>query len=192
MARSPLILIQCCAADRGNGRQLAARMTWLREWGHLVNAKFVLGAGNDCIEDDEIIFPSVRDDYFGTPWKTQGSMRWALDGGHDYAFICTVDTWINVPNLLETNWHRADYIGSRVTIGGLVGHAAGGNGYWVSERAMYAVATAGPVETWDDVWVSDTLKASRITLEDDASYGNGAFTLHAKTAAVMRAYHDAR
>jgi hypothetical protein len=185
MARTPLILVQSCFADRVGGRQQAARETWLHRWRHWVQAYFVLGVSADIgIQGDELLL-DARDDYYGTPFKTQAALKWVLRNDYRRVFHCAVVTWVNVPALLAADCWRSEYIGHRCAESD-GGHASGGNGYWIGGNAMAIVAQADPVPTYEDLWVGTVLRQSGITCEHDPDYGNGNITTHTFTAEGMR------
>jgi hypothetical protein len=137
-----------------NPRIQAVRDTWFKDiepFAHHVEAKFFYGAGSAIDSPDSVVLP-VPDDYEHLPHKTQAICRWALQNGFDYVFKCDDDTAVYVQRLvLESLMHPCmDYAGFLHNE-----TCTGGPGYFLSKRAMRAVAQAGTPDIWaEDVWVS--------------------------------------
>ena len=167
----PIILVMSCARDRANGRQQAAEETWMRSWGWIVPHRFVLG--RDCAGIGlpwELIVPAP-DDYNGVVDKFQMARGWALTGGYTHIFHACIDTWINVPKLMVSDFEKHDYTGYRCD----EGHGSGGMGYWLSAKAARAVMVAqAPPGVYEDLWVGAVLRDAGIPLFEDRRYSSPA------------------
>jgi hypothetical protein len=161
-----LIEIVSCAKDRP--KQVAPRETWVKEWGHLVDYKFLLGKGNENAESDEWIF-DVPDDWNGVLCKDLASHRRALELGYDYVFHISLDCYPIIPRLLSA-FHELqgrDYVGGSSD----TPYYLGGAGYWLSRRALEVTsnAVAMPV-AYDDMRIGEVLYKARIYAQADARY----------------------
>lgn len=168
------ILVTSCWRDRE--KQQAIRDTW----GKLGQPMFFLGGGSEHAEEaapDELIL-DIPDDYQHVSWKTRQQCRWAslkdLDHVYlDHVFICDVDTYVDVGRLLA-DVPSADYVGWRCD----EGHAAGGNGYWLSCTAVRLLCFAEPQIGYADLWVGNFLRSRGICCEHDCRFGDGTITRH--------------
>jgi hypothetical protein len=165
----PVILILSCAADRRNGRDLAARETWLRRWGEFIPCRFVYGVPSGSEADDEIAVEALDD--YGDLWvKQRAAYRWAMKNDFSHVFICCNDTYVRVPQLLASGYARGDYIGRRCQN---ERYASGGAGYWLSRRSMVTAVLGQPPSTWPlypDLVDGRILESARIPLIDDHRY----------------------
>lgn len=98
----------------------------------------------------------------------------AIWGGVHYAFICDVDTYVDPKALLVNKPIDKDYVGFRCD----EGHAAGGHGYWLSNRACRLLWEANPTTGYADMWVYNVLRQRGIELHHDPRYGDGTITMH--------------
>jgi hypothetical protein len=142
----PIILITSCAKFRKNSYQDAIRSTWLYEWGHLIDYRFVLGRGCDDPQKDELVL-AVDDDYASVPEKCNAGQRWALNSGYKNVFQADADTYIAIPRLLSSGWEAYDCIGCLV---GSPSFPGGGCGYGLGPRALAALADVTPPFKWQD------------------------------------------
>jgi len=175
MTMRAVVLICSCKADRANGRQQAARETWVREWGHLIDVRVMLGHGNADPEPDEIIL-DAPDGYAELPFKTHKGCQWALDHGYSHLFKGDTDTYVIVPRLLKvippSDVHCA---GHRHNCLFPYGHLGGG-GYWLDRVAFEIIANTPPVDgatgmPYEDAWVTATLAKREIfAAYDDTRY----------------------
>ena len=124
-------------------------------------------------EPDEI-FLTVSDSYNCVPFKAHGQCVYAVDHILDYVFICDTDTYVDVERLLASDYAKHDYVGYRCD----EGHAAGGNGYWLSRKAFSIIAEHQPPIGFADLWVGMTLLKYDIRVHHDPRYGNGEITKH--------------
>jgi hypothetical protein len=121
----------------------------------------------------DTIITHTPDDYQHVPWKTQYQAQWALTLGAPRVFICDVDTYID-PIRLVANIPTEDYVGHRCD----EGHASGGNGYYLSQRAAAIVAQSHPEPGYADLWVGRVLVDHNIHVHHDPRYGDGTITKH--------------
>ncbi len=162
-----LLAIQSCAADRRNGRQDASLKTYLSTWGSTIPHMYFRGGHEIPARDDEFL-TSGDDGYDYCPYKTQVAAAYGVSQDVDYMFHCCTDTYVVIPRLwANTPWY--DYVGHRCE----EGHASGGCGYWLSNRAMRALCHVAPTTGYEDVWVGRTLAAAGIELHHDVRYADG-------------------
>lgn len=158
-----LLLTQSCERDLENGRQLAAETTWVGEWRHLVEHRFV--HSGDCSSGTTWAFV-VPDGYDAVAYKVQAAMKRAHNMGFEHVFYSDTDTYVCIPNLLASGFQRAPYIGLRCD----EGHASGGAGFWVGGPAIKVLAEAPPQNGFSDMWVHNHLAKAGITLTHDPRY----------------------
>src|SRR2546430_2737333 len=162
LAMKLLIEIVSCRADRW--KQSGPRETWIKEWGHLVDYKFLLGDGNLDGQPDEWILP-VPDDWQGVFLKDQASQRRAFMKGYDYVFHISLDCYPIIPRLLAASktLNGKQYVGARSGGGDYLGEA----GYWIGPDLMLAVMAAPSVTHGDDAGAfGDIARAPGVTYED--------------------------
>lgn len=195
---NPIILIAAYQGYIARGDQDACRKTYLKEWGDLIPHRFVYDREyNDLLRDDEISVDAPTG-FMECVFKTHLGVRWALAQGYDYVFSVPTDCYIAVPRLLASGYEKLDYTGFQAS----EGHIGGGSGYWLSKRAMEAVAAAEPVLDYEDRWVGSVLRHAGILGVHDPrywsheqSYQKGAITAHLSEAtgiyepSLMLAYH---
>ena len=175
---NPIILIGSCKAWRTDGTNDAVRDTWVKQWGHLVEYRFVLGRGCENPRSDELIL-DVDDSYEAYPAKVQAACRWATANGYAHRFICGADTYVIVPRLLGSGFREHDYVGCfiqddhRLCNTRNILFAQGGAGYWLSPRASAVVETA-TIPDWvkfaDDVFVGNALYEAGVPFQHDPGY----------------------
>jgi hypothetical protein len=165
-----LVATITCWRDEDNGRNDGIRDTWLR-WGYLIDHVFFLGYEERHVPQGAIMFSGgssrISDDYDAIPFKVHRICQYAAFYGYDDLFISDVDTYVAVPLLL--NSRVGDYAGWRCD----EGHAAGGNGYWLSRKAMLALSNSAPYPGYQDIWVGEALKEAGIPLVHDPRFIGG-------------------
>lgn len=169
MDTSPIILILSCASDRRNGRDAAARETWLQRWGELVPYRFVYGVPSASESDDEIIV-GAPDDYASLWLKQRRAYRWAFANWYSHVFICCNDTYVRVPQLLASDYANGGYVGRCCAN---ERYASGGAGYWLSRRSLVAIIGSSPSPMWPgypDLIDGRILESAGIPLVDDHRY----------------------
>lgn len=133
----------------------AQRETWLRDLSG-ADYKFFLGQPEGD-EPDVVYCPCPDGPLYSDAkrihrtWilnqKTEGIVEYALENGYDYVFKCDDDTYVRPGLLLVSGFEQHDYSGftekhyTRET--GWYRWAQGGAGYWLSRRAMEAIAEHG-------------------------------------------------
>lgn len=116
---------------------------------------------------DELPLPAP-DGYFYLTHKLRAGLRWALAQDYDFIFRADVDTFVDVPILLQSGFDSHNYTGKK--IGPKPGYAQGGTGYWLSRAACRLLVNAPITSPADDVWVGETLLQHGINLYDDVRY----------------------
>ena len=91
-------------------------------------------------KDDEVLLP-VPDDYAHLTYKAREVLRWAIQRGYDFIFMCCPDTCINLERLMASGFQRHDYTARSI------GYGKGGNGKWMSRKAA-ALVINEPVTDW--------------------------------------------
>jgi hypothetical protein len=162
-----IILTLSCKQDRGL-KQITVEETWLRHWTSY--HRFVLGEGVNNPHMGELIV-NAPDDYSGLEAKCRAAFKWCLINDFDYAFLAAIDTYV-WPIRLSAAFlgvmHEHDYVG-RASDG--EGHAGGGNGYWLSARAMNRIVSADLIGDYADRAHFKVLSAHGIALHNDDRYG---------------------
>jgi hypothetical protein len=166
---NPVIIILSCEAFRHNGYNDAIRETWLKEWGHLVPHKFLLGRGCTDPLDDELVVDE-DDGYENTLSKCRAAQRWSNDIGYSHMFLACCDTYVAVPRLLASGFENYDCVGSMLTDAPFPG---GGCGYWLSFRANDAMFHDVPDTDAHDLWTGRALARAGIPLTHDERYWTG-------------------
>jgi hypothetical protein len=190
-----LIAITSCGLFEENGINQACRDTFLQDVKKFpdLTYRFFIGKGDPAdnhlmrylegishpsqnttfdtcskftLKEDTILLP-VPDDYKHVAFKTQEKLKWALNNGFDYIFLCFADTYINIKRLINSDFINQDYIGSffkwdkswsPVETEG----CSGGAGYWVSKKAAKLIIDT-PVTDWaDDRWIATIMKKNNI------------------------------
>lgn len=208
MALPPLIAIMTWTPDVHNGRNDAVRETWVREWCATKVPQFVEKPHycfyydkehNEPLQWDELQFDVPRG-LLNTSYKTQCMVKWALERGYEHVFFIPVDCYVCVPRLLVSGFEVEHYTGFKAYD---EPHIGGGSGYWLSKRAMEAVAQFGVYPDYEDRWVGAAVSSGGMALKHDARYWSweqpwlkGIITAHLsdpQTASYdpsfMRAYH---
>ena len=178
-----LIAIKSCERDAVNGCNVAQRVTWL-PCVRGADYRFFVGQGHVTLQDDEVRV-AAPDDYMALPYKTREIVRWSLAADYDHVFLCDTDTYVRPMRLLASGFDRGDLVGCvngppsvPGAVEGKYAWVSGGNGYWLSRRAMSAVASHDPNHWAEDCWVAQVVQLQRLTVIDDQRYGNGEITTH--------------
>lgn len=134
MDAKPIILVSSCVRDRHNGHNQAIRDCWGYE--SRIPYKFCIGDMEP--EHDDEINVDCPDNYFSLAYKTQASLKWALEQGYTHMFRAFTDTFIDTERLRTFDYTQADYIGNTSYSPRLL-FCHGGPGYWLSARAAQIV-----------------------------------------------------
>ena len=180
----PIILVTSCHSYRNIGYEDAIRSTWVRKC--TIDYRFVLGGDADNPARDEWFF-DVPDDYAHVTLKTIAGHARAVEEGYDFVFQCFLDTYVNVPRILASDFHRWDYVGffkghdgepsREPDVYGRYAYACGGSGYWLSRDASEVVART-PIELDDmelalwaeDLWVGTAIGRAGIFGHNEPRY----------------------
>lgn len=151
--------------DRVLGWQQAIRDTWMKEWGHLIDVRFLMGRGDTEWMKDELRF-NVSDSYEAMVFKTHAGFNWAVNNSYDYVFVACADTYIAVPRLLQSGFEGKDYVGCACPDG----HLSGGAGYWLSRSALRYLVRCLPDYDYEDSWTGKRLFSSDYKATHDPRY----------------------
>ena len=128
----------------------AARATWAKEAISLgVDVKFFFGRGaaRESLQDE--VFLDCDDSYDGLVDKVTAMCKYADDADYDFLLKVDIDSYVNVPNLLKSEFFEWDYAGR-----------GWGLGYLLSRKAIKIVAAATQRRSWaEDSHVLRTLFA---------------------------------
>ena len=206
MAPSKIIIgVVTYPPDLKNGRIDAVRETWVASWADFrtswkgLDQRFFFDNTHKDPKDDEVILDAPTG-LMHTSFKTWRLAQWALEHDYDYAFIVPTDCYVCVPRLLVSGYQARDYTGFHTYD---EAHIGGGSGYWLSRRALEAVARFTPYADFEDRWVGAACGASGIEAFHDARYWSseqpwlrGIITAHLSVGEPayyepvwMRAYH---
>lgn len=132
-----------------------------------VDVKFFVGRGETKVEG--AVELDCDDSYQGLPDKVREIIRWALKRDYDYILKCDDDVVLFPERLLSSGFDQHDFTGHEHAKGASVPY---GFNYWLSKRAMEAVANeplpAGSNN--DEAWVTHTLERVGILLRHDSRY----------------------
>ena len=148
----PLIAIQSCHADRSLAQ--VQRETWLAGIEKFpIDYRFFLGRPIDSeLLPDEIAL-DCPDDYYSLPFKTQATLKWALEHAYTHIYKCDTDTYVDVGRLLASGFEQHSYTGYFAK-----GYIHGGPGYWTDAKAAQLIVAATPTGWAEDVFVWSILR----------------------------------
>lgn len=133
------LLIMSCKRDQYNGANDACRRTFLDEWKGIVSHRFVVGAPVVAMDEVEV---AASDTYEHLQHKQRAIYRW-IEPMVTHAFVSFTDTYIHIPRLMACGYEKHDYMGLRCKHG--EPHLSGGNGYFLSKRALQAILARPPL-----------------------------------------------
>jgi hypothetical protein len=166
-----LIAVKSCQADMVRGDHQVIRDTWGKD---IVGAdlRFFVGAGETSREDEVNL--GCPDEYHALPYKTRAILKWSINNGYDYSFLCDTDTFVIPNKLMQVNFTAFDYVGvngrplgvtfpynakDRNGVDHFISHAwpwaSGGYGYFLSKKAAEYVVVREP-----DLWAEDMFVGS--------------------------------
>jgi hypothetical protein len=161
-----LVAIYSHSGDATNGNHQKIRDTWGR---HLApwDLRFMIGhrdAPGWKIQPDEVLLPERANRYCGDDWLawnlyyqelTIEMLRWSLENGYDFTFLCCNDTFVIPSKLKQTDFEKYDYSGifyPHVPLGetfpepfyGRLAYAAAdaGTGWFMSRKASELVVNS--------------------------------------------------
>lgn len=132
------LMIMSCQRDQVTGVNDACRRTFLRQWPVTPYRFFV---GGPALEKDEVCL-NAPDNYEHLQFKQRAAYQWALDMV-THVFVSFTDTYIHIPRLMTCGYEEHDYMGLRCKHG--EPHLSGGNGYFLSKRALKAILDRPPL-----------------------------------------------
>lgn len=148
-------------------RTEAIRQTWWNIKDERFDYKMFFGKGAERESLEDEVFLDVPDGYYQASLKIQAICRWALDHGYSSILKLDDDNYVypeRIPDLPEDidqigHWQH-DYIS--------------GFAYWLSERAMKAVATLNTGSVWaEDVFVGHCMTIAGLSRKHEASFIDG-------------------
>ncbi len=175
-----LIGVTTCHARQFVPRAQSQRDTWVLDATGLADVLFFSGDRHiakegyhrfsqpDGWRNGDEVFLDCGDGYLERPGKIKAMCQWALAQGYDRVFKTDDDVYIDVPGLLEAEYHGAEYIGRPVESKQSSRHMfASGFGYWLGQWAMRVIAEDPAPDGLEDQWVGKTLADAGITLLGD-------------------------
>ena len=194
-----LIAVKSCQDDKRLGCHDTIRRTWgfntLPADLYFFQGRF---SGFECgvidKDRDEITLP-VLDDYDHLPFKTREILKYSLNAGYNFTFLCDVDTFLIPSKLFKTGFEKFDYsgrFGSSPKIGSQfkfkdgrgIRHeychpwASGGFGYFLSRKAAQIVINTEPTLWAEDMYIGNTLgleiQSGNVTAADLKNFENEA------------------
>jgi hypothetical protein len=163
---NPVILITSCSYRLAQNDE--CRDTWLKEWGWMLDYRFVFGNGWTPARDDELSL-DVDDTYQGLPAKIQASHAWALERGYTHILKTDCDMYIHIPRLLQSGFESSPYSGNFY-----YPEFAMGAAYWLDRPATEILLAAKlpypGTPGGDDVWVGRVMRENNIPHKHDDRY----------------------
>ena len=180
-----LVAIYSHSGDSINGNHQKIRSTWgkhLPPW----DIRFMIGhrdAPGWVIASDEVLLPERANRNCGNDWLlwnlyyqelTIEMLRWSLEQGYDYTFLCCNDTFVIPSKLKETDFDRYDYSGifyppNRASLGETFhepfynrlayASADAGTGWFMSQKASEIVVGSNQLDYFgtSDQWTGQVL-----------------------------------
>ena len=110
--------------------QEVSRITWIPDAQKVgIEVKFFFGRGGTREPEADEVFLNADDTYDGLIDKVRAMCAWAYDQGYDFLMKADIDSYVNVPNLLVSEFRDWDYTGR-----------GWGLGYILSRKAMKLIA----------------------------------------------------
>lgn len=152
--------------DQLNGRNDAARDTWVKTWGHMIDFRYFYPNNRVAALPDEIVTDTPDTGDRGIPFQSHAAHVWAVENDYDYAYICCPDIYPVVPRLLTCGFEWHDCIGRLCP----EGHLSGAPGFMVSRRALKVLAASKPYHEYDDLRIYRALVAGGINITHDTRF----------------------
>jgi hypothetical protein len=188
-----------------NGMHDLIRNTWAKDCAPYGDFRFFVGQGEAVLTPDTIRV-DAPDDKDNLIYKVVAMCRWALDNGYDRMLKTDIDTFVNVPLVMQQDLDY-DWIGTNL---GALGEKYGDTGAWsfiqgsamwlsrksmeivakealinmivVREELMRANGIISPYPHSEDLWIAQVLgprlKDGELRARADTSYSNGPLTYH--------------
>jgi hypothetical protein len=151
-----LIAISSCQAYEDQGLNDPLRKTWLPEAVKLgMDYKFFHGRG--ATPKDDVVLVNCDDGYWDLTSKTKLKIKWALDNGYDYVFMCFPDTYACSARLASCDFSRYDYFGCVHQHVGGSPYCQGGPGVFISRKACEVLNRTTSNYANEDCWCGDML-----------------------------------
>lgn len=193
-----LIAVKSCAQDQSQGFNEVIRETWRKDIFDEALVYFFFGRTRNILKPDEVEL-NCDDGYYSLPQKTLAILRWSLEHGYDFTFLCDTDTFVNPQKLFACGFENYDltgYIGGN-TAGIYFTWPSGGAGYWLSRKAAQLIVDAPAYPDWaEDRMVGQILgpaiKAGTITeCHHTGFHVEGGITLHYCARGAQRDFDPA-
>jgi hypothetical protein len=171
------LLIGVLACHHRSPHLTVCRETWIPDVTGC-EYRFFYGRGShEEVLPDEVVL-DCDDAYRGLACKVQSSVRWALDNGYTEFFKIDDDTYCRPERIVSASegWSNYDFVGRMLGPTDKYhehAYARGGTGYYLSNRAMEALASAPTPnpdiasEYAEDSWVGKILAANNIEGHND-------------------------
>src|ERR1039458_2222306 len=200
-----LVAVMSCWLCELNGDNQSLRETWLKDLVAYPNVdyKFFHGSGASQYPGQayrfeqgevknmpsDIVVLESPDDYLSLILKSQEFHYWGYRQGYDFVFKADTDTYVNIPQLMTSEFAKHDYCGYVHTEANSYpevpyGMLGGGEGYWTSRHACEVISKAAPSKAPDmnfgsaeDRWTANVLGVSGICMVGLPGYRRG-ITLH--------------
>jgi hypothetical protein len=151
-----LVAISSCQAYENSGLNAPLRETWLKDLTRLgIDYKFFHGRG--ATPKDDVVLVDCDDGYWDLTSKTKLKIKWSLDNGYDYVFMCFPDTYVCASRLLTSGFEQFDYFGCVHQHPGGSPYCQGGPGYFLSRKACEVLDKKESNYPNEDCWVGDQL-----------------------------------
>ena len=166
MAGRAIIFVMTHVPDIASGKITAVRDTWAKQWPEIFPVKYAFDNTHKDPWPDELVL-DVPTGMMNMSFKTHKMTQWALGHGYDYAFFVPTDCYVAIDRLLMSGYEKVDYTGFHSYD---EHHIGGGSGYWLSRRALQAVAAYVPYPDYEDRWVGSACRAAGISAIHDPRY----------------------
>lgn len=176
----PKILIAILACHKRTNYCDYQRITWIKDIKY-ADHRFFFGVGAHEFQKADEVRLDVPDDYPNLALKVRGISEWAVKHDYDFVFKCDDDTFVNPVRLLNSGFEKHDYVGEARVLDGLGKFICSGGGYWLSRKALQALAESpteehfkprhmalnGPEKWQEDRWVAEVLQKRGIRPAND-------------------------
>jgi hypothetical protein len=156
-----LVAISSCEQYERDGLNAPPRETWLADakakgWDY----KFFHGSGATPKEDVEVV--NCPDEYYALTDKTKAKIRYALEHGYNFCFMCFPDTYACTERLFTCGFESYDYYGNVYQHPGGPRYCQGGPGFFLSRKAMEIINSSNKSYPNEDTFIGDLLHAAGV------------------------------